>query len=347
MLLLKTTLCWSIEDLNIIENQHLAKKTILEGNLIIFPTETVYGIGANALDSKASKKIYQAKGRPSDNPLIVHISDRDDVYKYVRFVNEEAEILMNMFWPGPLTLIFEKNERIPLETTGGLNTVAIRLPSNEIARMLIDIAGVPLAAPSANISGKPSSTAFQHVYQDFNGRVDIIIDGGPSEIGLESTVIDMTSDMPTILRPGFITKQMIESALNHPVLDLSNTKPSGQVKSPGMKYTHYKPKGDVTILKGPIETMIAYVHEHKLNHPNHTYAVICESEYVAAFDVPVRPLGSIHDQKEMAHNLFSALRDMDDWAVDYIFIHHLSTDDLGYALMNRLEKAAGYQIIDL
>lgn len=344
---LKQTLCWSGALLNLIENQQKIHETIQSGHLVIFPTETVYGIGANALDPQASKRIYQAKGRPSDNPLIVHISNKEDVYQYVRFVSETAETLMAAFWPGPLTLIFEKNERIPLETTGGLSTVAIRLPSNPIARQVIDLAGVPIAAPSANISGKPSSTLFQHVFDDFNGRVDIIIDGGPSEIGLESTVIDMTSEIPTILRPGFITKKMIESALNMPIYDLSDTKPTGNVKSPGMKYTHYKPKGDVTILKGDIEAMRDYVRSHHLNHPNQTYAVICESEYVTLFDVPVRALGSVHDQKEMAHNLFAALRDMDLWAVDYIFIHHLSTDDLGYALMNRLEKAAGYQIIEL
>lgn len=345
--LLKQTLCWSETDLNLIENQETLKKVIQSGHLVIFPTETVYGIGANALDPLASKRIYQAKGRPSDNPLIVHISNKEDVYAYVRFVSEEAETLMDTFWPGPLTLIFEKNEKIPLETTGGLNTVAIRLPSNLIAQQVIDLAGVPMAAPSANISGKPSSTAFQHVFDDFNGRVDVIIDGGPSEIGLESTVIDMTTETPTILRPGFITKKMIEQALNRAIFDLSDTKPTGNVKSPGMKYTHYKPKGDVTILKGDIEAMKDYVRSHHLNHPNQRYAVICETEYVSLFDVPVRALGSVYDQKEMAHNLFSALRDMDDWVVDYIFIHHLSTDDLGYALMNRLEKAAGYQIIDL
>lgn len=347
MNLLKNTLCWSKADLQSIENQQLIQKTILDGDLIIFPTETVYGIGANALDPKASKKIYQAKGRPSDNPLIVHIANKEDVYRYVRFVSEEAETLMNTFWPGPITLIFEKNELVPDETTGGLNTVAIRFPKNDIAQKLIQLSGVPIAAPSANISGKPSSTQFQHVFEDFNGKVDIIIDGGPSEIGLESTVIDMTSEHPTILRPGFITKKMIEKALNHKVLDLSDTKPTGNVKSPGMKYTHYKPKGQVTILNGTIEHMVDYVDSFKQAHQESTISVICESEYVSLFKVPTRPLGSIHNQTEMAHNLFSALRDMDLWAVEYIFIHHLSTDDLGYALMNRLEKAAGYHIINL
>lgn len=343
---LKHTLCWSLNDLNIIENQTLLKKIISDGDLVIFPTETVYGLGANALDPKASKNIYKAKGRPSDNPLIVHISNKEDVYKYTKFVSDEAEVLMDTFWPGPLTLIFEKNELIPTETTGGLNTVAMRLPRNELARKLIDLAQVPIAAPSANISGKPSSTAFKHVYEDFNGKVDLIIDGGPSEIGLESTVIDMTSDTPTILRPGYVTKKMIEKALNHAVMDLSDTKPTGLVKSPGMKYTHYKPKGEVTILKGSIDQMIKFVHQQK-NLVNSSIAVICESEYVSLFDAPTRPLGSVHDQKEMAHNLFSALRDMDLWAVDRIYIHYLSTEDLGYALMNRLEKAAGYHVIEL
>ena len=344
---MKTTLCWSAFDLLNRENQTKVKETIEEGNLIIFPTETVYGIGANGLNPEASKRIYQAKGRPSDNPLILHIGDRNDVYRYVRFVNLEAEKLMDAFWPGPLTMVFEKNESVPFETTGGLNTVAIRFPKNEVAQTLIRIAGVPIAAPSANLSGKPSSTLFEHVYDDFNGRVDIIIDGGPSEIGLESTVIDMTSDIPTILRPGFVTKKMIEMVLKHPVLDASDTKPTGKVKSPGMKYTHYKPKGDVLLIRGPIEAMVNYVHEQLKRHQGHTVAIICETEYKHLFTVPVRALGSKENPLEMAHNLFSALRDMDKDQVEYIYIHYLNRDELGYALMNRLEKAAGYQIIDL
>lgn len=344
---MKETLCWSALDLLKIENQAVIKTIIEQGQLIIFPTETVYGIGADALNPEASRRIYQAKGRPSDNPLIVHIANREDVYRYVRFVSEVAETLMNAFWPGPLTLIFEKNDIVPTTTTGGLHTVAIRMPSNSLARTVIEWAGTPLAAPSANISGKPSSTQFAHVFEDFNGKVDLIIDGGPSEIGLESTVIDVSGEIPTILRPGYITKKMIESVLKISVLDLSDTKPTGDVKSPGMKYTHYKPKGDVTLIRGSIDSMVKFVHTKKIQNPSANFAVICEREYNALFDVPVRTLGSQHDLKEMAHNLFAALRDMDTWAVDYIFIHYLEDDELGYALMNRLEKAAGYQIIKL
>lgn len=347
MYCVKNTLCWSSNDLKNPENQQLIKNVIEQGNLIIFPTETVYGIGANGLNPEAAKRIYEAKGRPSDNPLILHIANRLDLYRYVRYVNEEAEKLMDAFWPGPLTLVFEKNETVPFETTGGLNTVAIRFPKNEIAQMVIDLAGVPLAAPSANISGKPSSTRFDHVYEDFNGRVEIIIDGGPSEIGLESTVIDMTSDIPTILRPGYVTRQMIEKTLNHEVNDVSDTKPTGAVKSPGMKYTHYKPIGDVVLIRGDIKAMSTYVKQQRLRHEGHSMAVICETEYASYFEGNVFVLGSKSNQNEMAHNLFKALRDMDKQSIEYIYIHYLDNNALGYALMNRLEKAAGYQIVDL
>lgn len=344
---LKNTLCWSKEDLLIEANRKYLRKTIEDGNLVIFPTETVYGIGANGLNPEGAKNIYQAKGRPSDNPLIVHIATRQDLYKYVRFVSLDAEKLMDAFWPGPLTMIFEKNELVPKETTGGLDTVAIRFPKDLTAQQVINIAGVPIAAPSANISGKPSSTKFEHVFEDFNGRVDIIIDGGPSEIGLESTVIDMTGDIPTILRPGFVTKTMVEKALNYTVNDVSDTKPTGEVKSPGMKYTHYKPKGEVSLVRGSIDKMVSFVNEKKKELKDHKISVICESEYKELFDVNVLPLGSKDNQLEMAHNLFASLRDMDKDNVEYIFIHYLNNDELGYALMNRLEKAAGYQIIDL
>ncbi|WP_051659070.1 L-threonylcarbamoyladenylate synthase [Acholeplasma hippikon] len=344
---MKNTICWSNNDLNIKENQSILKETILQGNLVIFPTETVYGIGANGLNPEASKRIYQAKGRPSDNPLILHIADRNDLYKYVRYVSEDAEKLMDAFWPGPLTMVFEKNELVPKETSGGLETVAIRFPKDKTAQQVIKLAGVPIAAPSANISGKPSSTKFEHVLEDFNGRVDIIIDGGPSEIGLESTVIDMTGDIPTILRPGYVTKKMVEKVLKYTVQDVSGTKPTGQVKSPGMKYTHYKPKGEVLLIRGSIEKMAAYVCEQKIKLEGHKIAVICESEYQELFNVNVVPLGSKDNQLQMAHNLFSSLRDMDKESVEYIYIHYLNKDELGYALMNRLEKAAGYQILDL
>jgi len=344
---LKKTICWSSKDLELEENQIKLKETFEQGNLVIFPTETVYGIGANGLNPEASKKIYQAKGRPSDNPLILHIADKNDVFKYVKSLSQDAEKLMDAFWPGPLTMVLEKTELVPKETTGGLETVAVRFPKDLTAQQVIKLSGFPIAAPSANISGKPSSTKFEHVFEDFNGKVDIIIDGGPSKIGLESTVIDLTGQIPTILRPGYVTKKMIEKVLGYEVIDLSGTKPTGEVKSPGMKYTHYKPKGEVTLIRGSIEAMVKYVEAQKEKLKDKKISVICESEYKNIFNVDVLLLGSKDNQLEMAHNLFASLREMDKNQVEYIYIHYLNKDELGYALMNRLEKAAGYQIIDL
>ena len=337
----------SLEELNDPINQQLIRSTVELGRLIIFPTETVYGIGANALNPEAAQRIYAAKGRPSDNPLIVHISKAEDVRLYSDAISDLSWKLIHQFWPGPLTLILPKNDRVPLTTTGGLQTVAIRMPAHPIARRVIELAGVPLAAPSANLSGKPTSTQFQHVLDDFNGSVDIIIDGGPSEIGLESTVIDMTSSIPILLRPGFVTKTAIETVLEMEIVDLSDTKPTGSVKSPGMKYTHYKPQGEVILLNGTIEAMQRYVVDCQRAEPGRRIAVICESEYRHLFSGMVRPLGSRDNQNEIAHNLFAALRDMDSWGAELVFIHYLSQADLGHAIMNRLVKAAGYNVITL
>lgn len=341
----KETIVLQAKELLLKKNQHLIQRAIANGQLVIFPTETVYGIGANALNPEAAQRIYAAKGRPSDNPLIVHIADRLDVARYVTSITSDAQLLMDAFWPGPLTLILPKNDVVPLATTGGLQTVAIRMPRHPIAQKVIAMAGVPLAAPSANISGKPTSTLFQHVYDDFNGIVDIIIDGGPSEIGLESTVVDVTGEIPILLRPGYVTRYMMEQVLQKSIHDLSHTKPTGEVKSPGMKYTHYKPKADVWLIDGPIERMVEYYHTLTHQHPHQFIAVICESEYQSYFPHRVRPLGSLSNQNEIAHNLFSALRDMDAWGAELVLIHHLSDEGLGQAIMNRLVKAAGYHII--
>ena len=341
------TIILTEEDMKLESNRKRVSHALRASKLVVFPTETVYGIGANALSPIASKLIYQTKGRPSDNPLIVHIAHKEDVYKYIESASDAAVKLMHAFWPGPLTLIFKKNDVIPLETTGGLETIAIRLPRNDIARQIIIDSNLPIAAPSANLSGKPSSTAFKHVMEDFMGKVDIMIDGGQSEIGLESTVIDTTTIVPIILRPGFVTQAMIESVLGYSITDQSSTRPSGEVKSPGMKYTHYKPKGEVMIIDGSIEHMAAYVKDAEIKHPDKSIAVICEVEYIHDFTCKVRSLGSLNDQNEMANNLFSALRDMDEWGIDIIFIHHISTHGLGYAMMNRLIKASGYHIINV
>jgi L-threonylcarbamoyladenylate synthase len=341
------TIILTEDDLTLESNQQLITDALKASKLVVFPTETVYGIGANALDPKASQLIYQTKGRPSDNPLIVHLAFKKDIFNYIESASLAATKLIDAFMPGPLTLIFKKNHVIPLETTGGLDTIAIRIPSNEIARKIIMHANLPVAAPSANLSGKPSSTEFKHVYADFYGKVDILIDGGQSEIGLESTVVDTTVEIPIILRPGFITQEMIEKVLGYQVLDLSNTRPTGEVKSPGMKYTHYKPLGEVLMIEGSIDAMASYVKEKQALHHDQKIAVICVEEYKKYFNCTVRSLGSMKNQKEMANNLFSALRDMDLWKMDLIYIHTLETHELGYAMMNRLTKASGYHVIKL
>lgn len=317
---------------------------IKANQLVIFPTETVYGIGANALSPLASKKIYEAKGRPSDNPLIVHVASFKDVYLYAKEVPEQAKKLMDAFWPGPFTMIFKKNEIVPYETTGGLETVAIRMPNHEGALKLIENSG-PLAAPSANISGKPSSTEFKHVYQDFNGVVDYIIDGGKTLIGLESTVIDVRHQV-TLLRPGAITKTMIEAVLNEPILDHSNDKPTETVLSPGMKYTHYKPFGQVTLLKGNETKALSYI-DGLDEAVKASLCIITVTDYKQLFQAYMCSfLGEKSDSKAIGHNLFSTLRLMDEWSIEHIYIYLNETDEYSQSIMNRLLKASGYQVIE-
>lgn len=331
------------KDLAVKQNLNIIKQALLSSKLVIFPTETVYGIGANALDPKAAKKIYKAKGRPSDNPLIVHISSKADVDKYVKSKSKVATKLINKFWPGPLTLIFKKNNLIPKTITGGLNTVAIRMPKNKTALSIIKHAGIPIAAPSANISGKPSSTKFAHVLNDFKNKVEIIVDGGDSLIGIESTVVDVSVNPPVLLRPGFITKSMIEQVLKIKIKDKSDIRVKSKVKSPGLKYKHYQPSGEVIILDGKIKKVAKYVNQLKLK----SIAVICESEYKNLFKVKVRDLGSANKPESLAKNLYAALRDMDLWKIKHIYVHHLGDQELAYSLMNRLLKAANYKVIKL
>jgi L-threonylcarbamoyladenylate synthase len=322
----------------------LVAKALKASKLVIFPTETVYGLGANALDPKAAKKIYQAKGRPSDNPLIVHIANKNDVNKYTKTISKDALTLIEHFWPGPLTLIFKKNNIIPLATTGGLNTIAIRMPNHKTALSIIEAANLPIAAPSANLSGKPTSTKFKHVLSDFKGKVDFLIDGGDSMIGLESTVVDTTGSKITLLRPGVISKRMIESVIGKKIIDRSNVATKIAI-SPGMKYTHYKPSGEVIIIDASAKKMATYVNKITRLSKRKKVVVVCESEYANLFDTKTFNLGSLDNQKLMAHNLFSTLRQVDDYKADVIYIHHLGSDDLAYPIMNRLIKAAGYKVI--
>ncbi|HOI46346.1 MAG TPA: L-threonylcarbamoyladenylate synthase [Bacilli bacterium] len=341
---MKTTIYNQI-DLQNTNVQHHIKDVIQSGGIVVFPTETVYGIGANALDKNAAKKVYEVKGRPSDNPLIVHIEKPEDLSRYVEVIPDDANGLIKAFWPGPLTIIFQKRDIIPTTITGGLNTVAIRCPSNPIANAVIKFASTPLCAPSANISGKPSSTLFEHVVDDMMGKVDVIIDGGKSQIGLESTVLDLTSEEPTILRPGFITRQMIETVLNKSVLDKSVVTPTEVPKSPGMKYKHYAPSGVITVLYGKEVDIINYINTQLSTNLNVKIGVICSTELYDKIQTSRKfDIGSMSNDAEVASNLFIALRKMDELGVDIIYTHAFSELELGNATMNRLLKASSYNI---
>lgn len=323
---------------------------IKNGGLVAFPTETVYGLGADALNEEASKKIYEAKGRPSDNPLIVHIASKEMLYDLVEDVDDIAEKLMDKFWPGPMTLIFNKKEIVPSSTTGGLDTVAIRFPSNEIAQELIKAADTPIAAPSANISGKPSPTVGSHVVEDMDGRVDMIIDGGVVGIGLESTIIDVTGE-PSILRPGYITQEMLKDTIGN--LDtheeLLKTDKDFKPKAPGMKYKHYAPKGELVMVKGDANKVAKRITKEARKKKN--VGIITVDEHMGFYKdiegVNIVSLGSISNLESIAHELFKVLRDFDKEGIDYIYSEVVEEKDLGVAIMNRLSKAAGYRIIEV
>jgi L-threonylcarbamoyladenylate synthase len=323
---------------------HTAAKILQNGGLVVFPTETVYGIGANAFNINAAKKIYEVKGRPSDNPLIIHIASKEDASKYADTTNKYTKKLMDEFWPGPLTLVLPKKDNIPTQITGGLNTVAIRYPSYPLTEALIKASGLPICAPSANKSGTPSSTAFSHVYKDLFGKVDMIIDGGTSIVGLESTVLDVTTEHPIILRPGYITKKMIEKVLDTKVMDsFEHINDDTTPKAPGMKYRHYAPKGTVILLDGTAKNIIDFI-----NKQPSTTAFIGSDELIRYIhNRPTYNLGSKKNLKQIAKNIFLALRKMDELGVDTIYIEAFEQEDLGAAIMNRLLKAASGNIIKL
>lgn len=335
-------------------------RLLREGGLVAFPTETVYGLGANALDEEAARKIYEAKGRPSDNPLIAHVSSMEEVYPLVSQVSEKAKKLMDAFWPGPMTLIFPKSDLVPYGTTGGLDTVAVRMPSDPVANRLIALAGVPVAAPSANTSGRPSPTTAQHVLQDMDGRIDMIIDGGPVGIGVESTIVDVSVETPTVLRPGAITMEMLEEVLGEVQIDPAILGPVSadlRPKAPGMKYKHYAPKADLTLVEpedGDMESpdslermteKVRQLAEEKLAE-GFRVGIICTDESRQTYPKGlVRSIGSRTRRETVAHNLYALLREFDDLKADYIFSESFPEDHLGQAIMNRLSKAAGYHIV--
>ena len=336
-------------DINDIDIEELKKqaKLLSEGKTVIFPTETVYGLGANALDENAVKKIYEAKGRPSDNPLIVHIYKKEEIYDLANDVNKNAQIVMDKFWPGPITIILNKKEIVPNTTSGGLNTVAIRMPSHKIAREIIKQAGVPIAAPSANISGRPSPTKAQHVKEEMDGRVSGIVLGGDSNFGLESTVLDLTGKVPMILRPGSITKEDLEEVLEKVILDpsLAKKEDNKKAKAPGMKYTHYSPDADVFIVSGENDDVMKKINEliETNNKKGLNTGVMCLEKNKCKYSGKVISLGKTLE--EVASNLFDALREMDKLNIDIIYSEEFETAGLGQAIMNRLLKSAGYKII--
>lgn len=338
-------------DINNINKDEIKRqaKLLKEGKTVIFPTETVYGLGANALEEIAVKKIYEAKGRPSDNPLIVHIYKKEQVYELAKDISDKAEIIMDTFWPGPITIILNKRNIVPKATSGGLDTVAIRMPSHKIAIEIIKQAGIPIAAPSANISGRPSPTKANHVYEEMNGRVSGIILGGDSNFGLESTVLDLTNDIPMILRPGSITKEELEKVIGEVDLDPSLDKKEDNIKAkaPGMKYTHYSPNADVYIVSGETKNISDKVNQliKENSSKGLKSGVMCLEENKDNYIGEVISLGS--SLEEVGSNLFDTLREMDKRNVDIVYSEAFSTNGVGQAIMNRLLKSAGYKVIEV
>ena len=315
---------------------------ILENGLCVIPTETVYGLAGNGLSEVSVDKIFKAKGRPSDNPLILHIAHPDDLLPITDSVDLDAYRLIEHFWPGPLTLVFKKSKRVPTLVSAGLDTVAIRMPDSPVMLEIIKKAGVPLAAPSANASGRPSATRFHHVFDDLNGKVEAMIDGGESSIGIESTVLDVSSKPFTMLRPGMITKAMIESVLGQKVLASNPLHPLDPPQSPGMKYRHYQPQGNLHVIFGPPEKIALYLKDKF----KPTSAIICVNESAPYFQaLKVRSIGSLDDLNSVAKELYAALRDMDAWQMEDIYL--VADPMMGEALLDRIKKATNETIIEL
>ena len=324
----------------------IAADIIKAGGLVAIPTETVYGLGANGLDEAAVAKIFEAKGRPQDNPLILHICGPEQIELFCRDIPESAYRLAEKFWPGPLTMVLPARECVPKRTTGGLDTVAVRCPDNDVTRQVIRLAGVPVAAPSANISGKPSTTTAQHVLHDHDGRIDAVVDGGPCRVGLESTIVDLTGDRPRLLRPGGVTPEELQEVLGDLVIDKAVTAQIDKdavVKAPGMKYKHYAPDCDVVIVSGSREKAAEYIRAHY--EPGDR--VLCfqeELELYAGCD----PLayGWEDAVETLSAGLFAALRELDETGVARVYARCPVGGGVAYAVQNRLKKAAAFRIID-
>lgn len=329
------------------ESIALACKLLKDGEIVGVPTETVYGLAGDSRNSNAIKKIFEAKGRPQDNPLIVHISDMEMLNGIVSSVPEDGKKLAEAFWPGALTIIMPKGNLICDETSAGLDSVGVRMPSNEIARRIIRESKVPFSAPSANISGKPSPTTAEDVFVDMNGKIPLIIDGGTSDAGVESTVVSVLEDTPIILRPGIITKEMMEVVLDKEV-KIAKEVTSGvsdekAVRSPGMKYKHYAPNAEVVVLEGSFESFKNYVETHKRDNS----FVMCFDGEENKFSIPAISYGSISNPLSQAHNLFNTLRELDRKNASLVFARAPETTGVGLAVYNRLIRSAGFNVVKI
>jgi len=330
----------------------VAAEVLKKGGLVAFPTETVYGLGANALDEKAVLKIFKAKNRPPDNPIIVHVANEDDIYVLAEHVPEIAEKLIGEFWPGPLTLLFVRSEAVPNAVTAGLATVAIRMPSHAVAHTLISEAGIPVAAPSANLAGRPSPTSAKHVLDDLSGRIEVLIDGGEIGYGVESTVLDLTTDPPTVLRPGPTTVEELRKVVGevevHPIAKAEVPIEVAIARSPGMKYRHYAPAAKVVVVEGPLEGIIRKVQElvDAQRKPGKKVGVMAMEETAPKYRADVvKVVGGHRDPRAVAKNLFKVFRELDAEGVNFVVAEGLEPTGIGLAVMNRLRKAAGYNIV--
>ena len=328
-----------------------AARILKEGGLVGIPTETVYGLGANGLDPKAVGDIFTAKGRPQDNPLILHIPQASWLERYCRDIPEQAYALAEAFWPGPLTMVLPRRENVPDVVTAGLDTVGMRCPGHELCRAILTLADVPVAAPSGNTSGRPSPTTAQHMLEDMNGKIHAIVDGGPCGVGVESTIIDLTCMPPRLLRPGGITLEQLRSVLGEVEVDPAVTRIMGageQPKAPGMKYRHYAPKAPVTVVAGDPERSAAYI----AAHAGAEDGIICFDEFMDLFTGqsvtrPVMDLGPSGDKEEQARHIFDALRQFDHTNVPAIWAQCPDASGIGLAIANRLNKAAGFHIVEV
>ncbi len=333
-----------------------ASRILKSGGLVAFPTETVYGLGGDATDKEASRKIYAAKGRPSDNPLIVHIARFSQLEEISVDLPATAKKLADAFWPGPLTMVVNKNKVIPYETTGGLDTVAVRMPNNPVALALIEESGCMIAAPSANTSGRPSPTKASHVYEDLSGKIEAILDGGAVDIGLESTIVDLTEDVVTILRPGYINMDMLREVVGEVRIDPGivyndkGTTSGARPKAPGMRYKHYAPKGDLTIISGEEDSVVSTINKMAKEAilRGQKVGIISTSETAGKYsDGEILIIGDRTDERSIAHNLYDILRQFDELDVDVIYSESFATPNMGQAIMNRLLKAAGQKTIEV